>query len=441
MPRIFICYRHEDSFAYAGRIYDRLTSQFGAANVFMDVDTLKPGVDFVEVLEQAVASCDVLIAVIGKQWVTSADEQGNPRLENPDDFVRLEIGTALERNIRVVPVLVGGSRMPRSNELPAALSRLARRHALEVPDTAFHRELNRLVESIEEAELQRKAEQDRLAREKAEAAQRAERELLAREKAEAAQRAERERLSREQAEAAQRTEQERLDRKDADRKRRKLAKPITGIVSPAPRAGDTRIHPKDGLTYVWIPPGSFTMGCSPGDTECSDDEKPAHAEQIATGFWLSQTEVTQAAWKRVMNNNPSHFKGDQLPVESVDWNQASVYCQSIGGRLPTEKEWEYAARAGATGPRYGALDAIAWYSDNSGGKTHPVGLKPANAYGLYDMLGNVWEWTSGYSYGTRVLRGGAWENSPEVVRVSVRLRVEPANRNNGIGFRCVGEFG
>jgi len=248
MARIFISYRHEDSFAYAGRIYDRLTSQFGAANVFMDVDTLKPGVDFVEVLEQAVASCDVLIAVIGKQWATSADEQGNRKLENPDDFVRLEIGAALDRNIRVVPVLVGGSRMPRANELPAALSKLARRHALEVPDTAFHRELNRLVESIEEAELQRKADQERLAQEKTDAAQRAVRERLAREKAEAAKRAEQERLAREKAEAAQLAEQDRLDQEDADRKRRELATPITGVVSSAPRAGETRINPKDGLT-------------------------------------------------------------------------------------------------------------------------------------------------------------------------------------------------
>jgi hypothetical protein len=107
MPGIFICYRREDSIAYAGRIYDRLSSQFGAAKVFMDLDTLKPGADFVEVLEQAVASCDVLIAVIGKHWISSADEQGNLRLEKPDDFVRLEIGAALERNIRVVPLLVG----------------------------------------------------------------------------------------------------------------------------------------------------------------------------------------------------------------------------------------------------------------------------------------------------------------------------------------------
>ena len=101
------------------------------------------------------------------------------------------------------------------------------------------------------------------------------------------------------------------------------------------------------------------MGCSPGDNECDSDEKPPHAVQIANGFWLGQTEVTQAAWKKVMNDNPSNFKSDQLPVEQVDWTQAGNYCKAIGGRLPTEKEWEYAARGGTTGPRYGPLDAVA----------------------------------------------------------------------------------
>jgi formylglycine-generating enzyme required for sulfatase activity len=97
----------------------------------------------------------------------------------------------------------------------------------------------------------------------------------------------------------------------------------------------TRVNPVDGLTYVFIPAGAFTMGCSPGDTECSDYDKPAHAVQIAKGFWLGQTEVTQAAWKKVMNGqNPSVFKSDQLPVDSVTWTEAASYCKAVNGRLP-----------------------------------------------------------------------------------------------------------
>jgi formylglycine-generating enzyme required for sulfatase activity len=185
------------------------------------------------------------------------------------------------------------------------------------------------------------------------------------------------------------------------------------------------------------------MGCSPEDDQCDSDEKPPHAVQMANGFWLGQTEVTQAAWKKVMNDNPSNFKSDQLPVEQVDWTQAGNYCKTIGGRLPSEKEWEYAARGGTTGPRYGLLDAAAWYSGNSGGTTHPVGLKQPNAYGLYDMLGNVWEWTADdydATGKTKVIRGSSWDSNTRDLRASIRYRNVPAYRYINIGFRCVGEF-
>ncbi|MSV29798.1 MAG: hypothetical protein EXQ52_13790 [Bryobacterales bacterium] len=201
----------------------------------------------------------------------------------------------------------------------------------------------------------------------------------------------------------------------------------------------TRINPADGLTYVFIPPGAFTMGCSPGDEECSATEKPAHAEQIANGFWLGQTEVTQAAWKKVKGGNPSYFKGDQLPVEQVSWTQANDYCKTVGLRLPTEKEWEYAARAGTVGARYGTLDAVAWYFGTSGATTHPAGLKQANAFGLYDMLGNVWEWVDDVS-GGGVLRGGSWVSVPRFIRVSYRFRAERTYRAVDTGLRCAGEL-
>jgi formylglycine-generating enzyme required for sulfatase activity len=208
-------------------------------------------------------------------------------------------------------------------------------------------------------------------------------------------------------------------------------------------AAKFRVNPKDGLHYVFIPAGNFTMGCSPGDSECSPDEKPPHDVKISKGFWLGQTDVTQAAWKRLMNTDPSRFKGDQLPVERVSWDEAVKYCETIGGRLPTEAEWEYAARAGSTSARYGELDAIAWYDKNSGGTTHAVGSKQPNQFGLFDMLGNVFQWTAdwyGESYYTlqatadpsgppggqyRVLRGGAWNYFPQYVRVSYRVRLGP----------------
>ena len=240
-----------------------------------------------------------------------------------------------------------------------------------------------------------------------------------------------------------------------------IAISITAIpqAKPTPKTpalGETKVNPKDGLTYVWIPQGTFQMGCSPGDSQCQSDESPAHTVTITNGFWMGQTEVTQAAYQRVTETNPSSFPGDGLPVEQVSWDDANAYCTAVGMRLPTEAEWEYAARAGSTASRYGDLPAIAWYTFNSEGQTHEVAQKQPNAWKLYDMLGNVWEWTiDGYDEnyysqspsqdpqaplsGNLGLRGGSWLNHPSYVRASFRSRVEPGSRDPNNGFRCAGE--
>ena len=151
MPDIFISYRREDAVAHAGRLYDRLASHFGSNHVFMDIDTIKPGEDFVELLEKAVGSCDVLIALIGRHWALAVDENGRRRIDVPEDFLRREIEIALRHNVRVIPVLLQGAVMPSADELPEAISSLARRHAFNLPDAGFHRavdELMTLVTSI-----------------------------------------------------------------------------------------------------------------------------------------------------------------------------------------------------------------------------------------------------------------------------------------------------
>jgi TIR domain len=179
--QIFISYRRDDSSAFAGRIYDRLSTQFAPNQIFIAVDNLDPGIDFVEAIEASVSSCDVLIAVIGKRWLISSDEEGKRRLDNPEDFVRLEIATALKRNIRVIPVLVEGALMPRATDLPDELKLLVRRNALEVSHNRFNADLGRLITALQrvlkktDAERKQSEEQERL---EAEQRKRAEQERL-----------------------------------------------------------------------------------------------------------------------------------------------------------------------------------------------------------------------------------------------------------------------
>jgi formylglycine-generating enzyme required for sulfatase activity len=226
------------------------------------------------------------------------------------------------------------------------------------------------------------------------------------------------------------------------------------------KEGDTKVNPKDNLTYVWIPPGDFQMGCSTGDNECYPDEQPSHPVTLTKGYWIGRTEVTQAAYQSVIGSNPSNFKGDgNRPVEQVNWNEAKAYCLAVNMRLPTEAEWEYAARGGSPSlaARYGPIDKVAWYDGNSGNTTHPVAQKQKNGYGLFDMLGNVWEWTADYfdekyyassprndpagpsSGQSRTLRGGSWGGSPRSARVSCRAGREPEDHVVSFGLRCAGD--
>jgi TIR domain-containing protein len=147
--KIFISYRRHDTEGFAGRLFDQLSIHFGEQQIFMDIDTIEAGEDFIEVIEQAVSSCSVMIAVIGPRWLTSVDGEGRRRLDNPEDFVRVEISTALQRNIRVVPVLVQGASIPKSTQLPEVLAKLARRNAFELSSTRWKYDVERLILIIE----------------------------------------------------------------------------------------------------------------------------------------------------------------------------------------------------------------------------------------------------------------------------------------------------
>ena len=211
---------------------------------------------------------------------------------------------------------------------------------------------------------------------------------------------------------------------------------------------------------VFIPAGNFDMGSNNG----SMDEKPVHSVKIDKAFALARTEVTQGQWKAVMGNNPSYFSncGDDCPVEMVSWNDAHDYVRKLSEktgkkyRLPSEAEWEYACRAGGKYEYCGgdSIDNVAWLESNSYKKISPVGTKIANAWGLYDMSGNVWEWVedcSGDNYSgalgdgnapsgvckseTRVLRGGSWYSKPMKTRATSRNSGDPTAKTHAVGFR------
>ena len=153
--RVFISYRRDDSSGYAGRIYDHLVTYFGENRVFMDIDTIAPGQDFVRAIEEALGQCDAFLAIIGKHWLSVVDEQGSRRIDDPSDFVRLEITQALSRSIPVIPVLVDAARIPPANDVPADLQALTRLNAFAVSHERFRQDIEQLIKALEDAEARR----------------------------------------------------------------------------------------------------------------------------------------------------------------------------------------------------------------------------------------------------------------------------------------------
>jgi len=222
-----------------------------------------------------------------------------------------------------------------------------------------------------------------------------------------------------------------------------------------PRAGEVWREPVTGMEFVWIPAGEFMMGSDGGEAV----EQPVHKVHI-DGFWMGKYEVTQGQWKAVMYDNPAYFKkGDNYPVEQVNWGDTQDFIAALSERsgnhfrLPTEAEWEYACKAGTPGQRYGELIDIAWFNVNSNIVTHPVGQKKPNAWGLHDMLGNVWEWCQDWYDGryyaaspsknprgassdsNRVYRGGSWLHDARHVRAAYRGNLAPSLGDDDLGFR------
>lgn len=478
MPGIFISYRRDDTGGYARGIADYLKQKLDVP-VFMDIDSVDPGADFVDAIEDAVGSCDVLVALIGNRWLDATDEHGQRRLESPNDFIRVEIAAALERNTRIIPVLLRGASMPRESELPEPLKALTRRQALKVSDERWAYDLERLVDAIErgflspvtvsghrvekaeptapplasvqtgrkpqfwvpaisallvalaftlywfwpdftELQLEPKLvfEPDHLDLGGAQIGSQSQSKPVKTiniGKGELSMRAVLMVGDNKQDFTAESRCPDTLpagescvidvkfDPTDVGNRSARLSVISNSPTSPdeVPLSGIGVGSPFElvinGVTFefVEIPAGRFKMGSEHG----YKDEKPAREVEISKPFQLGKYEVTQEQWLVVMRENPSNSKGAKLPVEMVSWNDVQDFLAKLNEpsdrfqyRLPTEAEWEYAARAGTTEILPENLDELAWFGGNSRGKTHPIGEKTPNHLRLYDMLGNVSEW-------------------------------------------------
>jgi formylglycine-generating enzyme required for sulfatase activity len=216
------------------------------------------------------------------------------------------------------------------------------------------------------------------------------------------------------------------------------------------------------MELVWCPPGNFIMGSPVSEANHEQDEVQKQVE-ISQGFWLGKFEITQEQWERLMGNNPSQFKGVRNPVECVSWDDSQVFIrrlnhmqsdinQGYSYRLPTEAEWEYGCRAGTSQAYAGDLDEMGWYSENSEAHAHPVGQKKGNAWGIFDMHGNMSEWCQDYyidgfdrdidpvllgSDAKRVVRGGCWGFKNSICRSANRYGFVQSAWSTGLGFRVV----
>jgi formylglycine-generating enzyme required for sulfatase activity len=396
MSRIFISYRRDDSAGYAIALFKQLSEHFGAEQIFMDIDTIEPGLDFVEVIEEAVGSCDALVALIGRQWLTITDEAGNRRLDDPYDFVRLEIATALDRNIRVIPALVRGAPMPRTEELPAPLKMLARRNALELSDQRFDHDVGRLIAVLEK--------------------------VLGAVKEAPPQPA---------PAATQQVEPT-------------FTLPILEWIDIP--AGWVTFEGKEH--YVEF----FRIGKYPVThvqfQAFIDAPDGFRSDVWWQGLAKRQAEPGEQAWP--VDNNPR---------ENVSWYDAVAFSRWLSDKtglaisLPTEQQWQRAAQGddGRVYPWGNVFDSNRCNTQESGiNCTTPVDEYPTGAspFGVMDMAGNVWEWCLNEHYdnpentglagdAARVQRGGSWLFFQNDARCDYRDGNSPDFRSYNVGFRVV----
>jgi len=480
MPKIFISYRRDDAAYVAQSIREKLAARFGKANVFLDVD-IPIGVDFHELLSEAVAQCDVLLAIIGDHWLEARDKNGERRLDNPDDWVRIEIEAALSRKIRVIPVLVAKASVPHTTQLPDTLSHLARRTATEVrPGRDFQGHLDRLVRDIAAARgrslllttlglfvtslLVVFIVSASLGLLKVETI-----------------------FHQLDSERGNRTSPTSIGATQRSNSKpsistQRIVSETTGKPSfssdrafEGTRTGD-RKELVEGIFFRWCPAGSFTMG-SPKTEQARSDDEDQVSVILTKGFWLGETELTQGQWQKLMGTpwkgEVNVREGVNFAASYISYDAATEFIEKLTAQerkaarlprewkysLPTEAQWEYACRAETKtkfsfGDDDTKLSEYGWFNGKADNvKTeyvHEVGMKKPNAWGLLDMHGNVWEWCSDWydtklqggqdpqgpaSGSDRVYRGGSWFFEADLCRSANRYADLPGYRLDYLGLR------
>ncbi|MGH9930520.1 MAG: SUMF1/EgtB/PvdO family nonheme iron enzyme [Pyrinomonadaceae bacterium] len=451
---IFVSYRRDDCAGHAGRLYDTLVAHFGEDHIFMDVDTIEPGEDFVEVIESAVASCEVLIAVIGRQWLSRFGESAR-LLENPNDFVRMEVAAALKRDIRVIPVMVQRATMPSPKDLPEDLLKLSSRNALELSDYRWQFDVEELVRAVEEVgSFRLKTEEEARAHPPASSTRINKRTMLIAIIAGVAVLAIGTFIF-------MRSTPRAGEQQTASQKIGEPAGASTNATTPQPPPG-----------MVYVPGAKFQMG--------HDVYAPSQTEPVTKTlepFFLDLYEVTCEQYKKFLEVDPNQVAPPdwenrnyptgwaRKPVTGVNWDQASAFAVWSGKRLPMEEEWEYAARgtdgrlfpwgrdwkpglANTGKPEAGPLDGAS-------GMAEVGSHKGTSPFGAYDMIGNAWEWTgsdfksssadsapsgSKSSHDVKVIRGGSWASRNDQATTLFRRGYGARGEQRGYsytGFRLV----
>jgi formylglycine-generating enzyme required for sulfatase activity len=507
--RVFISYRHDDSAGHAGRVHDRLVQAFGRDLLFMDEDAIPLGVDFIKVLREEVAKCDVLLAVIGTHWLDARDEEGNRRLDSTADFVRIEIATALQRGIPVIPILLDGAKIPKVQQLPQDLEGLVARNGLDVRHASFHADMDKLIGGLKGASIPVDQAATRLGALGSGATR--PRWLV---------------IGLAAAIGAGAIAAALIVKQQTERSPRQLSPPVVQqspvIGQPAPSSvpqppaakiepspqnaqlqsvplaappfvpiPSTREHalqPGDSFKecdncpeMVVVPIGSFIMGSPETEIGRGSNEGPQHLVTFAYRLAVGRFSVTFDEWDACVADGgcngyspPDQEWGrGRRPVINVSWNDVKTYLAWLSHkiaksyRLPSEAEREYVTRAGTTTPFWWGSSISTSQANYKGTETYgddgvrgefrnqslPVDSFAPNPWGLYQVHGNVSEWTEDCRHDNyidaptdgsvwiapncnqRVRRGGSIGSPPSVLRSASRLFGRATDAYPFLGFR------